>query len=251
MLHDEIMLDNGSLKSSSLETGLTFDRSEEWKQRVFVQMPRGSFGYRIKFDEPLRQEDYITSASYNNVMIMPFLGKNLRIFNAGNPSNRNNNNYLYADLVQSYTLKSGNGAVVYLDGVRTVLTLMSVSNTHADVQVQISGRNPVQRDVILEGQTKLFSFPNSNITNITVTATNLVDQDGTRNDEATFYIGTNPKFYINSGPFIGEDSLDPIYVWHLENLNTANPTIEVKNAFSIDNWDLTQNPLIKHQHFYA
>ena len=235
--HEEILLSSGFYNGSTVETGLTFDRSEEWKERAFVQIPANSFGYRFKFDEPLRSGEYLSDAYYTNPIILPFLGKFLKI-------KRTDADSINTNLVEKQVLNAGNGAVVYINGIRTVVTLRGTSGSHADIQMQVSGRNPIQRLTIDQRTEKTFVFPSINIT---VWVENIIDQDGTRNDQVTLYIGTDKTQIYHSGdPFIGEDSLDPIYTWNLKNLNTPNPTMEVKNAVSINNWDETENPLVKH-----
>ena len=206
---------------------------------MFVQIPSNSFGYRFRVEEPLRQGEYITDAYYDNPIIFSFLEKNLRI----NMANRDSIN---ANMVEMVQLLHGRGKVLDIEGKRVVVTLRGVTDNGggADVQIQISGRNPIQREVINQGSEKIFYFSNLNVS---VRVRVVQNSDGITNDFATLYVGSDKSQLYHSGdPFIGEDQENPIFVWNLKDLDTPNPVIEIRNTFGIDNWDETENPLVKH-----
>ena len=47
-------------------------------------------------------------------------------------------------------------------------------------------------------------------------------------------------------PFVGEDEFDPAWRWHLENLDTENPTIGIRWALPLDDPEEFDNPLYEH-----
>ena len=75
--HEEVRLTT----NARVETGLTYDgdRSEDWKERVFIPMGTSSLGYYYVFDESLRAGNYIANATQTDPIDINFLGKNLEL----------------------------------------------------------------------------------------------------------------------------------------------------------------------------
>ncbi|MEK6955561.1 MAG: hypothetical protein AABW52_02795 [Nanoarchaeota archaeon] len=231
-MHEEVFFNGAATNGSSVESGLTFDRSEEWKERVFLQIPTNSLGYRFKFDKVLKSGNFLNDSSSADPIVLPFLGKTLEITSATNTS-------ITAIVGTQQRLSAGDSVVVNVAGVQRTVTLKGTSASKADVEVD------GQPLTITEDSTRTFRF--STGTNVQVRVQDVFNEDGVANDRATLIVGEDARKTYNSGDeYIGEDEDDPIWTWNLVGLRTNNPTLEVKNALSVDNWDETENPAVKH-----
>ncbi|HLC85839.1 MAG TPA: hypothetical protein VJG30_00940 [Candidatus Nanoarchaeia archaeon] len=231
--HEEVYFNGVTTNTSSVETGLTFDRDEKWKENVFVQIPGNSFGYRYKFDKTLKAGNYLNFSSSDDPIDLQFLGQNLEITAAANTS-------LTANVGTKHVMAAGDSVVVNVGGTQRTVTLKGTSSANkADVEVD------GVRDVIPQDSTRTFRFTTGK--NVQVRAEDVFDEDGVANDRATLIIGEDARKTYNDGDeYIGEDKDDPIWVWNLAGLRTGDPTLEVQNSYGVDNWREDANPLVKH-----
>ena len=230
-LHEEVFFNGAGTNGSSVESGLTYDRSEEWKERTFVQIPTSSFGYRFKFDKNLKSGNFLNDSTTDDPILLPFLGKNIEITAATNTS-------VTANVGEAHRLSAGDSVVVNVGGVQRTVTLKGTSASKADVEVD------GQPLTITEDSTRTFRFTEKNVQ---VRVQDVFNEDGIANDRATLLIGEDARKTYNSGDeYIGEDEDDPVWTWNLVGLMTATPTLEVKNAISVNNWAETDNPAVKH-----
>lgn len=231
--HEEVFFNGVTSNTSSVETGLTFDRDEKWKENVFVQIPGQSLGYRYKFDKTLKAGNFLNFSSSDDPIDLQFLGKNLEITAAANTT-------LTANVGEKHVMAAGDSIVVTVGGTQRTITMKGTSSANkADVEVDGI------RDVVPQDSTRTFRFTTGK--NVQVRAEDVFDEDGVANDRATLIVGEDARKTYNDGDeYIGEDKDDPIWVWNLAGLRTGDPTLEVVNSYGVDSWREDSNPLVKH-----
>ncbi len=66
----------------AVETGLTFLPSDAWQERVFIPITVADLYYNPHFDDGLQNGNYISNTSPTEFILLPFLGKTLKIVGA-------------------------------------------------------------------------------------------------------------------------------------------------------------------------
>ena len=231
--HEEVFFNGVATNGSSVETGLTFDRDDAWKEKVFLQIPSNSFGYRFKFDKVLKTGNFMTNATSDDPIALPFLGQNVEVVGATGTQ-------LTATVGEKHVLAAGDSVVVNVGGTQRTVTLKGTSSSNkADVEVD------GVRNVISQDSTNTYRFATGG--NVQIRAEDVFNEEGVANDRSTLIVGTDARKTYNSGDgYIGEDKDNPVWVWNLVNLSTNSPTLEVKNANGLDNWDEEDNAAVKH-----
>lgn len=217
--HEELWFTSGV----AVETGLTYDQNEDWKDRVFIPATAAAFGYEFVFDEVLQPNNYLSNASEDEPIELEFLGKSMTI--TGATAN--------AITVQTGEEKFLNyGATVTIDG-KTV-KLEAVSDSAAVVSV--------------DGESKTISSGTTKTVNgLRIKVVSLFNDEGTANDASTLRIGTEiGKTYTDEDEFIGEDETNPAWRWNLANLNTNDPTLQIKWALALNSVTETDNSAYPH-----
>ena len=73
-MHEEVfsmVQQNGS----SVESGLTFDRSEEWKREHSYKYQQVALVIGSKFDKVLKSGNFLNDSSSADPIVLPFLGR--------------------------------------------------------------------------------------------------------------------------------------------------------------------------------
>jgi len=239
--HEEIRFSNAN--SITLETGLTYNenRHEDWKDNIFLPIPTNRLAtdplvYYYVFDEDLRAGNRITDSSISNPFQMEFLGENIEIISA-------TSNTITLILGKTAILNIGEIMFVKLNGQTYTITLRSISGNTAIIDVR--GLSGGQGLTINEDSSRTLT---SGLTPIQVLVEDVFDEAGMANDRATITLKENTpaSTYGDLQAYIGEDLGDPIWRWHLKNLNQPRPTIGVRLGLHIDSFDELDNPLAKH-----
>lgn len=217
---DELRM--ASASSLAPQTGLTYEASDDWADKVFVPLEKGSISYFFVFDSNLKQGNFITDATQNDPAIIPFLGQELKI---------------EAATSTSITTFGGNrlwmkaGEKVVSDGKEIEL----IQTNPSKATVSVGG----VMDVIETGRSKWIS-------GIEVYLDQVSDESGIEYDSALMVMGTEARVTIKDGdPFFGDDKNDPLWIWELTALNTNNPKIGIEFNLNINRPDLDY-PGISH-----
>lgn len=218
------LLANSGFEAPILRTGLSFDRDEDWQDRVFITFPKQSICYRYTFDSQLATGNTLTSAKSSDPVTINFLGQELEIQNATNTS-------MVVNSGERFDLKAGDS--VQVEG-KTV-TLISATSSNK-VRVDVDGVS----EVIKEDDEQIINA-------LEIRAEDISDDVGIDFDAATLFIGLNARETFKDGEeYIGEDEDNPIWVWQLSNLQGNQPVIGVKFDLSLDSPDETDNPAYEH-----
>ncbi len=226
--HEEVRLTS----NARVETGLTFDgdRSEDWKDRIFIPMQSGSVGYYYVFDQSLRAGNYIANATQTDPIDINFLGKNLELIGIAGDADS-----VTLNVGEKFRLNSGD--------------CVTVSGDQGPVKVCLKGASSSNKaEVDIGGSVEVISQDSSRTRNgVEVRVEDVFNEDGTSLDSATLFVGKDArKTYNDAQEFIGEDENDPVWVWDLGGLTGASPTLGVLFNLNVDNPDETETPLIKH-----
>ncbi|MBS3149875.1 hypothetical protein J4455_04260 [Candidatus Woesearchaeota archaeon] len=218
------LLANSGFESPILQTALSFDRDEDWQDKVFITFSKQSVCYRYTFDSALSSGNTLTSAKSTDPIAINFLGQELEIQNATNTS-------MVVNSGERFDLKAGDN--VQVEG-KTV-TLISATSS-----------NKVRIDV--DGTSKVITEDSEQIINgLEIRAEDVSDDQGIEFDAATLFIGLSARDTFKDGEeYIGEDQDNPVWVWQLSNLGGSSPVIGVKLDLSLDSPDETDNPAYQH-----
>ena len=226
--HEEFRLTS----NARVETGLTYDgdRSEDWKERVFVPMGTSSLGYYYVFDESLRTGNYIANATQTDPIDINFLGKNLELIGIANDADS-----VTLNVGEKFRLNAG-------DCVQAI-------GSEGSVKVCLRGTSTGNKaEIDIGGDVEVISQDTSRTRKgVEVRVEDVFNEDGTSLDSATLFVGKDArKTYNDAQEFIGENKDDPIWVWDLAGLTGASPTLGILLNLNIDNPSETDNPLVRH-----
>jgi len=218
-VHDELQLTSGI----SLETGLTATSPhEDFKTDVFLEVTADSVKYRYKFDDTLKNGNYIANASTDDPITIKFLGQDFKITGADADS-------VTVEVGETHWLKAGDSVEV----LGKTVTLKSTSSSKAIVDVD------GDVEAISEGST-------GSVGGLKVYVDTVIDSDGTEFDEAILVVGEYAtKSYDNNDPFCvhlsgaEKDACedDPDWRWVLQNLDTSSPTIGIDYDQNLDKYN--------------
>jgi len=218
------LIANSQIEAPILQTGLTFDRDEDWQEKIFITVPKQGICYKYTFDTSLVSGNLITKAKSTDPITINFLGQELEIQNATNTQ-------LVVNSGERFDMKAGDE--VQVEG-KTVKLESATSSNKVRVCVDTTC------EVVREDDEQI-------INGLEVRAEDVSDDQGIEFDAATLFIGLNARETFKDGEeYIGEDEDNPVWVWMLANLNAAQPTIGLRFDLSLDSPDESDNPAYEH-----
>ena len=69
------LIANSQIEAPILQTGLTFDRDEDWQEKIFITVPKQGICYKYTFDTSLVSGNLITKAKSTDPITINFLGQ--------------------------------------------------------------------------------------------------------------------------------------------------------------------------------
>ncbi len=196
------------------QTTLSFDKNDKFGDDIFIPVARGDVSYYLTFKDDLKEDNRITGATASDSIVIPFLGQDLEIISASN-------NALTVIAPTKYRVKAGQ--TIHINGDTVTL----IQTQQGSATVEVNG----QREVITNNNEE-------RVNGIEVLVTDISFDEGLEYDEATLIIGTDASTTVSDGEaYFDQDSDDPLWTWVLEGLNSANPTIGVTFAQSLDSPD--------------
>jgi len=215
---------NSGIESPIVQTGLSYDRDEDWQDRVFITLLKQSVCYRYTFDTTLAAGNKLSSAKSTDPITINFLGQELEIQNATNTT-------LVVNSGERFDLKAGES--VQVEG--KTITLVSATSSNK-VRVDVDGVS----EIIKEDDEQI-------INGLEIRAEDVSDDDGIDYDAATLFIGIEARETFKDGEeYIGEDEDNPVWVWQLVNLDGGTPVIGVKFDLALDSPEEGDNPAYEH-----
>ena len=189
----------------SVETGLTSTGpSEDFKDRVFLEVSRDAVKYVYTFDEALDANNYLTLASSTDPVTIEFLGQSLNIIGADADT-------ITVEVGTKHFLNAGDS--VDFSGK----TIKLVKTSENSVVVDVDGVIGTVDDDSTE-----------KINGLKIKAEDIFNDDGTEFDSAKLTIGDDvTKSYDNGDEYIKQDSDDPDWVWEIGGADGATPSINV------------------------
>jgi hypothetical protein len=209
----------------AVHTGLTYDQSEDWQDRVFVTVSQDAVEYVFAFTENLQAGNLLNESTSSDPINLEFLGRSLKIIGADETGN-------------SITVQVGNEIFMTVGDTTEVegheVMLINVASGADTVVVSVDG---VQETV----------SGTETVNGLRVRVEDTFYSDTISERSATLVVGTEAtKTYSNGDEFIGEDEDDPAWVWHLADLGSATPTLGVAWDLNLDNHEENDNPAYEH-----
>ncbi len=214
-VHEEIVFAAGS----RLATGVNVTTpGDDFKDKVFIELPQKSITYRYVFDEAVKGGNYLANASNNEPVTLNILGNELEITAATGTT-------FTAKIGKEIALKVGESSTVAVAGVTKTVKLINVGSGGAII-VEVDG----VQDTISSGSTK-------RINEVRVKNDETFYSTTFSERQATLIVGEDTtKTYKTGDEFIGQDEDDPNWVWQLNNLNGADDSGKPKINVT---WDQT------------
>lgn len=238
-VRDEIRLSStsGDLNGKvplTVETGLSYNQDEDWKDRVFVPMTQGSWGYYYVYETTLKTGNYISNSTNEEPIQLEFLGK---LFQIEGTSSVSTTNKIVVNVGQKFHLHAGETVVV--DGKEVTLVQTSDRGTAGAATVSVDGVTEV-----INGDS------DETVNGLEVRIEDVSDDVGIEFDSATMYVGEKARATFADGEaFIGEDEDDPAWVWDLSDLTGSAPIIGIAWNLNLNDPDEDDNPLYEHPLF--
>jgi len=216
---------NSQINAPLLQTGLSFDRDEDWQEKVFITVPKQSVCYKYVFDTSLGSGNLITNAKGSDSITINFLGQELEIQNATNTQ-------MVVNSGERFDMKAGEE--VQVEGKTVRLESATSSNK---VRICVDGTNC---EVVKEDDEEIIGGLEFRVEDVS-------DDQGIDYDAATLFIGLNARETFKDGEeYIGEDEDNPVWVWMLANLGASQPTIALRFDLALDSPDESDNPAFEH-----
>lgn len=225
-VRDEIRFGGDFISNEiTIETGLTFDGDEDWKDKVFAPMRQNSWGYFYVFEDNLRPGNFLNDSDTDDEIEIEFLGKRFEIEGTANTANN-----LVINVGQRFYMQAGDTVVV--DGKE--LSLIQTATSAATVEVD------GVREVINDNDEEI-------VNGLEIRIEDVSSDEGIEYDSATIFAGEDAReTYLDGEEFIGEDEDDPAWVWKLANLTGNQPQLGILWHLDLDSPDEDDNPLYEH-----
>ncbi len=209
-VHDQILLAD----TFKPETTLSFNQDDQFADKIFLPILEDSVRYRYIFEENLRTGNRLTDATESQPITIQFLGRNMDIIAASSTT-------LTILSPTKYRMRAGETVHVNGDSV----TLVQAGT--GSVTVEVNGQREVVQDTAQE-----------RVNGVEIKVQDISNEEGLEYDEATIIIGEDAQTTVSDGEeYFGEDSDDPLWVWDLDNLNQAQPTVGITINKNIDDPD--------------
>ncbi len=219
--HEEILFkDYSSGGATSIETGLSFLKSEDeqFKEGVFLQVPKAGITYRYVFDDVLDVSgNWLPNASTTEPIYLNILGYNLRVTGASTSS-------------QEITVVAGDyaslnvGDSVELGGKK--ITFLAADSNSALLDVDGT------QEWITQAKTE-------EVNGIDIYVDKVHDIADSPDDIVEIYLSEKDakKTYQNNDPFIDEPTSNPMWRWKLAGIASSRPNINVTFDYTWDQHD--------------
>jgi len=211
----------------SVETGLTYQPNEDWKDLVFIPITSNAINYNFVFDDALVAGNLLSDATSNDPITINFLGKNMDVTGMGTA-----NTQVKVQVGEEVFMQVGD--TVEINGKTIELKNVGSGTTNPPVIVTVDGVSQTVTGT-------------ETVNGIKVNVKETFYSDTLAERSATLIIGEEAtKTYGHNDEFIGEDKDDPLWRWIIAGVNATTPTLGIMWNLNVDDPEEEDNPLIQH-----